>query len=266
MISRYIQNFIKYIPLLCCLTSRDFKLKYRRSILGVVWSMLNPLLIMVVVTSVFSVILKVDSSDMPFAVFYITGSLIFNFFAEATTSSMTAVISNSSLIQKVYVPKYIFIFEKCAFSLLNMVLSSIAVICVMIFYIFTGEVKIHPTIFLIFIPMIFTFLFSVGIGLMLSTLTVFFRDMVHIWGVIITIWLYLTPVIYPIKMLHASNIDWIVRLNPVYYFVDDLRQFMVLGSFPGVDHFVFEGFSCGVVLLFGVVIFKKAQDRFILHI
>ena len=81
MFKGYIVNFFKYIPLLFCLTSRDFKLKYRRSILGVVWSMLNPLLIMLVVNSVFSVILKVDFKDMPFAVFYITGSLIFNFFS-----------------------------------------------------------------------------------------------------------------------------------------------------------------------------------------
>lgn len=268
MVKKYIQNFIKYTPLLFLLTSRDFKLKYRRSFLGVLWSMLNPLLIMVVVTSVFSVLLKVKASDigMPFAVFYITGSLIFNFFSEATSSSMTAVVSNASLIQKVYLPKYIFIFEKCAFSLINMLLSSIAVLFVLLYYVIKGQVTVHLTIFLIFIPMFLTFLFSIGVGLILSTLTVFFRDIVHIWGVILTIWLYLTPIVYPIEILRSSKIDWVVRLNPLYYFVDDLRSLMILGKFPCLNHLLIEGVVCFFALLFGVFLFKKAQDKFILHI
>ncbi len=265
---KYIKNFFKYIPLLCLLTSRDFKLKYRRSILGILWSMLNPLFIMIVVTSVFSLILRVRVIDieMPFAVFYITGSLIFNFFSEATSSSMTAIISNSSLIQKVYIPKYIFIFEKCLFSLINMIFSSIAVLIVVMYYFFVGEIKLHLTIFLIFVPMLFTFIFSVGVGLILATFTVFFRDIVHIWGVILTMWLYLTPIVYPIEILKSSNIDWVVRLNPVFYFVDDLRQLMVLGRIPSLEHMLFEIVSCLVVLVFGILLFKKAQDRFILHI
>ena len=265
---KYIKNFIKYTPLLFLLTSRDFKLKYRRSFLGVLWSMLNPLLIMVVVTSVFTVLLKIKSSDigMPFAVFYITGSLIFNFFSEATSSSMTAVVSNASLIQKVYLPKYIFIFEKCAFSLINMLLSYIAVLFVFFYYVFRGEVSLNITILLIFVPMFLTFLFSIGVGLILSTLTVFFRDIVHIWGVVLTIWLYLTPIVYPIEILKSSRIDWVVRVNPLYYFVDDLRSLMVLGVIPSIEHILIEVLVCLFILLFGVCLFKKAQDRFILHI
>ena len=265
---KYIQNFMKYMPLLVLLTSRDFKLKYRRSILGVLWSMLNPLLIMVVVSSVFTVLLRITSSElkMPFAVFYISGSLIYNFFAEATSSSMTAILSNASLIQKVYIPKYIFILEKCAFSFINMLFSSLAVLLVVIFYVLKGEVTLHLNILLIVVPMLFTFLFSIGLGLILSTLTVFFRDMMHIWGVVLTIWLYLTPIVYPIEILKSSNLDWIVRLNPLFYFVDDLRKLLILGQMPTLFNIMVESIVCFFMILFGVLLFKKAQDKFILYI
>ena len=265
---KYLMNFFKYTPLLFFLTSKDFKLKYRRSVLGVFWSMLNPLLIMIVVTSVFSVILKFNLEEirMPFAVFYITGSLIFNFFSEASSSSMMAVTSNAPLIQKVYVPKYIFILEKCTFSLINMLFSTIAVLFVVFYYVLKGRIVIHATIFLIFIPIIFTFLFSVGVGLILSTLTVFFRDVVHLWGVILTIWVYLTPIVYPIEILKSSRLDWVVKLNPIYYFVTDLRRVMILGELITLQNLIIESISCFVVLGLGVLLFKKVQDKFIMHI
>ena len=125
MFRRYIEGFSKYAPLLLILTSKDFKLKYRRSFLGIVWSMLNPLLIMLVVTLVFAKLMKCPPANMPFAIFYITGSSLFNFFSEATSNSMSAVIDNSQLIQKVYIPKYIFPVEKCMFSFLNTIFSLI---------------------------------------------------------------------------------------------------------------------------------------------
>ena len=177
-----------------------------------------------------------------------------------------AVVANSSLIQKVYLPKYIFIFEKCLFSLINMIFSSVAVLFVIIYYVVKGEVKLHLTMFLIFIPMTYTLLFSIGVGLILATFTVFFRDIVHIWGVVLTIWLYLTPIVYPMEILKSSNIDWVVRLNPVFYFVDDLRSLMILGRLPSLWNIGFESCVCLLSLIFGFLLFKKAQDRFILHI
>ncbi len=265
---KYLKNFLKYTPLLFFLTAKDFKLKYRRSVLGVFWSTLNPLLIMIVVTSVFSVILKFNLSEirMPFAVFYITGSLIFNFFSEASSGSMTAVTANASLIQKVYIPKYIFILQKCTFSLINMFFSTIAVLCVVFYYVLKGQVVLHATIFLIFIPIFFTFLFSIGVGLILSTLTVFFRDIVHLWGVVLTMWVYLTPIVYPIEILKSSSLDWVIKINPIYYFVTDLRKVMILGESITFYNLLTETVSCAVVLVLGILLFKKAQDKFILHI
>ena len=266
--TKYIQVFLKYKTLLFLLINRDFKLKYRRSVLGVLWSMLNPLLIMFVVSSVFSVMLKVKLEEikMPFSVFYITGSLIFNFFSEATSASMTAITSNASLIKKVYIPKYIFILEKCIFSLINMFFSTIAVWFVILFYALKGEIVLHFTIFLIFVPMVFAFLFTFGISLIVSILTVFFRDMVHIWGIVLTMWLYLTPIVYPMDILKFSKVEQIVKLNPIYYFVEDLRNIMILGKLPSLQNIYFEIIICFFVLIVGFLLFKKAQDKFILYI
>lgn len=221
---------------------------------------------MIVLTSVFSILLRAQPTDMPFAVYYITGATLFNFFSEASSSSMSSIIGNASLIKKVYIPKYIFVLEKCAFSFINMLFSLIAMMGVVLFYVVNGSVQLHLTVFLIFIPMIFIFIFSVGVGLALSALSVFFRDITHIWGVIMTVWMYLTPIIYPIDLLCDHGLEWVVKLNPLFYFVDDFRNLMINGIIPSIDHFAINFVICFGTLLFGMFIFRKVQDRFILHI
>ena len=265
-IKHHVQSFLKYLPLLFLLTSKDFKLKYRRSVLGVLWSMLNPLLLMVVFSAVFTVLLRVPPDGMPFSVYYITGSTLFGFFNDATSGAMVSVVSNALLLQKVYIPKYIFPIEKCAFALVNTIFSTIAVFLVLIFYALKGAVQFHLTFFLIFIPVVFVFLFSVGVSLFLAALTVFFRDIVHIWGVLSTILFHLTPIIYPIKILENYGISKIVKLNPLYYFVDDFRQLLVLGNLPSFDHFIISLTSSVCVLVLGFTFFKCVQDKFILQV
>lgn len=266
MIKAYFSDFVKFTPLLFSLTSKDIKLKYRRSVLGIVWSILNPLLIMIVLTQVFTLLLRVQPVHMPFAVYYIVGSTIYNFFVEATSGSMSSIIGNAQLIKKVYIPKYIFPLEKCMFSFVNMLFSMIAVVIVMAFYMIKGDISFHFTVFLFFVPMGFAFCFAVGISLMLSAFTVYFRDLLHLWGVITTIWLYMTPIIYPIEILDKSGLVWIVKLNPLYYFVDAFRQLLVLGTIPSLTNLAASFISCVVVLILGVLVFRKTQEKFILHI
>lgn len=266
MVKAYFRDLLRYLPLLFELTSKDIKLKYRRSVLGILWSILNPLLIMIVLTQVFTLLLRVQPVDMPFAVYYILGSTIFNFFVEATSSSMSSIINNSSLIKKVYIPKYIFPVQKCMFAFVNMIFSMIAVIIVMAYYILKGAIHLHATVFFFFIPMGFAFFFAVGLSLMLAAFTVYFRDLMHLWGVITTVWLYMTPIIYPLTILGNSKIIYIVKLNPLYYFVDSFRNIMVVGHFPSLTNYLASFISCIFVLILGTFVFKKTQDRFILHI
>ena len=255
----YMKGIIKYRYLLQDLVTKDIKTKYRRSVLGILWSVLNPLLMMLVLTAVFANIFRFDIKDFP--VYYLTGYLIFSFVSESTSFSLTSIISAAGLIKKVYIPKYIFPLEKCLFSFVNMLFSMIAIIIV---FAILG-IAPHWTVILFPIPMIYTFVFSFGLSLILAMFNVFFRDTGHLWGVFVTVWMYLTPIIYPINILP----DWmisIVKINPLYYYVEYFRSIMIYGTVPGlIDNLVCISFS-GIMLLLGLILFKKYQDKFILYI
>lgn len=255
----YIIGIKKYKYLIQDLVTRDVKTKYRRSALGIIWSVLNPLLMMLVLTAVFSNIFRFDIKDFP--IYYLTGSLIFNFVSEATSFSLTSILSAAGLIKKVYIPKYIFPLEKCLFSFVNMLFSFIAVIVV---FLILG-IEPHWTIALFPIPLVYSFIFSLGLSLILSTLNVFFRDTGHLWSVFVTAWMYVTPIIYPMSILPVWMVN-VVYLNPLYYYVEYFRNVMVYGIVPTVeDNLICITFSM-ITLLIGLVVFKKKQDKFILYI
>lgn len=263
-----LQDFKKYSPLLYDLTSRDVKVKYRRSVLGLAWSILNPLLTMIVLTQVFGHLLKIQVENFP--VYFIIGNALFSFFSESTTGAMSSVIYGGSLIKKVYIPKYIFPLEKCMFALVNLLFSMIAVIIVMVFQ----QITPSWTMLLFFVPILYCFIFSVGVSLILSALTVFFRDIMHLWGVLLTIWMYMTPIIYPVSLLRdaagsgiSGKILWtVVNLNPMYHFVEYFRAVLMNGTVPGLWENLICMASGLIVLVIGALVFKKLQDKFILHI
>ena len=168
---KQIQTFMRYRFLLEDLISRDLKVKYRRSVLGLIWSILNPLLMMLVVTTVFSTILRIQIENFP--LYYLTGSLIFNFISEATSAALISIISSAQLIKKVYVPKYIFPLEKTLFSFVNMLFSLIAIVIIMVI---TPNTPWHWTLVLFPVPLIYALVFAIGLGLILASVNVFFRD------------------------------------------------------------------------------------------
>ena len=167
---KQIQTFMRYRFLLEDLISRDLKVKYRRSVLGLIWSILNPLLMMLVVTTVFSTILRIQIENFP--LYYLTGSLIFNFISEATSAALISIISSAQLIKKVYVPKYIFPLEKTLFSFVNMLFSLIAIVIIMVI---TPNTPWHWTLVLFPVPLIYALVFAIGLGLILASVNVFFR-------------------------------------------------------------------------------------------
>ncbi|WKY47959.1 ABC transporter permease [Eubacteriaceae bacterium ES3] len=258
-IKGYFQKFFKYRHLLRELVSRDIKVKYRRSVLGILWSVLNPLLMMLVITAVFSSIFRFDIENFP--AYYLTGSLIFGFVSESTMGSCGAIIEGASLIKKVYIPKYVFPLEKILFAFVNALFSLIAVAIVLLIL----RVPVSWTIILFPIPLIYALVFCVGLGLVLSTLNVFFRDVGHLWGVWITAWMYLTPIIYPIDIL-PDFMKKIISFNPLTHFVSYFREVILYGTVPGVrENLICCAFSLSFLLL-GTIFFKRNQDKFILHI
>ncbi len=270
-VSRFFYDFKRYTPLLKNLVTKDIKIKYRRSALGIAWSILNPMLTMIVLTQVFSMLLRVQIEN--FATYYIVGSAMWGFFSEATTISLDAILGSASLIKKVYIPKYIFPLEKCLYSLVNFMFSLIAVLIVMLFQ------GVYPTFtsLLFPIPVFYCFLFTCGMCLILSAVTVYFRDIAHLYSVFLTMWIYLTPILYPVSLIKDAlnanpesllykTVNIVVQVNPMTHFVQYFRSVVMYSEIPGLkENLGCFGVGAGVFLL-GCLIFKKAEGKFILHI
>ena len=255
----YLKNFLKFKPLLIELIARDIKIKYRRSILGVLWTLLNPLCMMIVLSIVFSNLFKFDIENFP--LYLLSGQVIFNFFSDSTTSAMMSIVSSASLIKKVYVPKYLFVFARVFSSFINLMASFTALLLVMVF----TKAELHWTTILAPIPLILIVFFSLGIGLILSAITVKFRDIMHLYSVFITALMYLTPVIYPISILP----DWLVRivkLNPITNILIMFRNVMLYNTFFGWDSLIIAIIETVSILCLGLWIFYKRQDEFILNL
>ena len=198
MLNKFVGKFRRFFAfdeLLKQLIIRDVKLKYRRSYLGYLWSILNPLMLMMVLVVVFSNLFRFDIPNFP--LYMISGQFLFNFMTEATNMSVGSITGNSALIKKTYVPKYIFTVSKVGSSLVNLLFSLGALLLVMIFT--DAEFSWN----LLFFPVIIfeVFIFSLGLGLWLSAITVFFRDIQYLWGVFISMWMYLTPLFYPVSII-----------------------------------------------------------------
>lgn len=253
------RNFIKYYDLIIELVLRDIKIKYKRSILGFAWSILNPLLMMIVMSIVFSTIFKTDIKNFP--IYLITGQVIFSFFSEATNTAMTSIISNGGLIKKVYIPKYIFALSKVMFSFTNMLFSLVAVVIVAI----ATKLPITPAILLFPLPLIYVFIFSLGVGLLLASYAVFFRDLLHLYGIILLVWTYLTPIFYPITIL-PENIRKILIYNPMYVYIDNFREIVLYGRVPSLQSNLLCIVYAIIALIIGTLAFKSVKDKFIFYI
>ncbi len=259
-----IYSLRRYKYLLHDLVGRDLKIKYRRSVLGLLWSVLNPLLMMLVLTAVFSNIMRVQVEG-GFALFYLTGYIMFNFISESTNMSLSSVYYASGLIKKVYLPKYLFPLEKCIFCFVNMVFSLLAFVIVFVVFIFMGKASLHATMLLFLVPMLYLFIFSLGLSLLLAAVYIFFRDIGHIYGVLLTVWMYASPVIYPVSILPAWLAS-VMKLNPLYHYITYFRSIMLYGTLPSLsDNLICLLFSVAM-LCFGITVFRKSQDKFILYI
>ena len=252
-------HLLKYKPLVNELVSRDLKVKYRRSFLGYVWSILNPLLMMAVQTVVFSYMFRADIPNYP--VYLICGNVLFTFFNESANMGLTSIIFNGSLIKKVYIPKFIFPLSRVVSSFVTMGFSFAAVLLVMLL----TRSPFYWTIVLAWVPLVFLFLFCCGIALLLSALTVYFRDMQHLFSILTLGWMYATPIFYPIEQLPAFAQN-LMKFNPMYHYINMFRNLVMYGNVPGPNTWIACAVSAIAVLVAGLVVFRKLQRNFILYI
>ena len=254
-----LKELLRYSWLLQVLIERDLKIRYRRSFLGYLWSVLNPLMMMVILTIVFSTMFRFDISNYP--VYLLAGQLIFNFYAEATSMAMGSILGGAALIKKVYLPKYIFPLSRVLSCFTTMLLSMFALFIVM----FAMDVSFQRTLLFLPIVLLYVLIFCIGMGLLLSVAVVFFRDVQYLYSIFLTAFNYLTPIFYPESLLP----EWLRNLlvfNPLYNFIKVFRSIAIYGQWPTVtEHLICIAFALGSLFL-GIYVFKKNQNNFILYI
>ncbi|MDD2957074.1 MAG: ABC transporter permease [Lachnospiraceae bacterium] len=255
-----IRTLIQYKDLIKELVGRDLKLKYRRSFLGYVWSVLNPLLIMIVMTVVFSAMFKKNIENYP--VYLLIGRMTFDFLTNSTNTAMRSVTGNAALLKKTYIPKYIFTLSKVTSGLVDFILSLGALLIVMV----ATRSSFHWQMIMIPLVLIQLYVFCLGLGFLLASLNVFFRDIQYIYKAVTTAWMYLTPIFYPLEQLPGALQLLIKVFNPMYYYVSQFRDMVLYGRIPGPRIFWGGWFIAFLMLLIGVWCFQKQKDKFILYI
>lgn len=253
-------NFKHYMPLLEQLVIKDIKLKYRRSFLGYLWSVLNPLMIMGIMMLIFSNMFRFDIDNYP--VYLIIGQTIFNFVSESTNQAMWSITGNAALMKKTYVPKYIFTLSRITSGFINMLFALGAMLIVFLIC------RVRFTLNMLFIPAILlqVYVFALGLGLFLAQGTVFFRDIQYIYSAFQTAWMYATPIFYPIDQL-PFKLMWLIKhFNPLYAYITQFRTIVLEGTFPDGRLILYGTCMSAAMLGIGSWAFMKTQDKFILYI
>ena len=251
--------FIDYTFLLKQLVGRDFAVKYKRSYLGFLWTVINPLMTMIVMSSVFAYVFRVETEY--YSLYLIVGNVVFNCFGEATQLALNSIVGSGQLIKKVYMPKYIFPLSKVLFSFVNFLITLIPVAIVMAYY----RITLTPYVLLLPIVFVCIFFFSFGIGLVLATMQVKMRDTQYLYGILLTLWTYLTPIFYTADSLSPS-MQKLMMYNPMYIYIDATRNLLIYHTIP-VSSQMFLGFVYAMAaFIIGIYVFYKRQNKFILHI
>jgi lipopolysaccharide transport system permease protein len=255
-----LQTLFQYRELFFQLVSRDIKLKYRRSVLGYLWSILNPLFTMAIMTVVFSSMFARGIEN--FSVYLLSGNILFSFMSGAVSRAIPSVLGAAGIIKKVYVPKYIFTLAAVTSEFITMLFSLGALLVVIIV---TG-VPFSWRLLLVPIPIIELYIFCIGLGLFLAQAMVFFRDVQYLWGVFSTAWMYLTPIFYPVSMLPEKLRFVVTHFNPLYYYIAQFR-YLILGGETGWREEALWGMAVAILtVIIGLAFFTRAKNKFILYI
>lgn len=248
-------ELFRYRDLLWSLVQRDLTVRYKRSVLGFLWTMLNPLLTMIVLTIVFSSFFRFEFQH--FAVYLLSGLLLWNFFAQSTTQAIHNLLWAGSLVNKIYLPKPIFVISALLVGLVNLVLALIPLALIMLI----SQHRFSPALLFLPIPIALVFVFALGVGLFVTTLAIFFVDVVDIYQVGLMVLFYLSPIIYPLSILPEQYLPF-VKLNPMYYFLQLFRQPIYDGTIPEVGLVWRAALIALVALMVGWWFFTKKADEF----
>lgn len=246
---------LKYRDLILTLVARDLRVRYRRSVLGFLWTMLQPLLTLVVYQVVFSTVFRFDIRNYP--VYALAGILFYTFFSQSIVSSMNSLKVNSNILRKLPVPLSVFPITAVLAGVINLLFALLPLLLIMLV---TGQPMRSSLLFLPVAILIAT-LFTLGAGLILSPLAVFFADVVELISVVLTMLYFLTPCFYPLKIVEGHRFFWVIRFNPVRSILETFRDPIYYGKIPPLTHL---GVSCLIALVafgVGVIVFRRSAHR-----
>lgn len=257
--NKYIKTFWNRRYLLYELVKKGVKLKYRRSYLGIIWSLLEPLLTTCVLTIVFGTLLGNHGKEFP--MYILCGRLLYNFFSQSTKAAAKSIRANSQMIRKVYVPKYLYPLSCVLYNYIIFLISLLVLIALGIYC------EIRPTwhIAEVIIPLLILPIFTYGVGMILATVTVFFRDMEYLWDVILMLVMYTCAIFYYPDALLESGYAWILKMNPLFCIIQSFRN-AIFGNAINMQMVIYALVISLVLLLVGNLMFYKKQDEFILHV
>lgn len=252
-----LREVFNYRYLIAQLTRRDVTTRYKRSFLGVGWTMLNPLGMMLVLTLAFSHLLRFQT-EHSYAGFVLSGLVTWNFFSQTTTAAMVNLVWGGGLLHRIYIPRTSFAIAAILTGLVNFGFAMIPLVIVLLV---TG-VPLTFNLLLVPIPLLLLTCFALGVGLTISTFAVFYPDIAEMYAIAILGWMYLTPVIYPIAILPESYRFWITRLNPMYYYIELMRMSVYYGKPFPLDLLIPAIVIAVGVLVLGWWIFTSRSDEF----
>ena len=249
----------RYHELIWALALKELKIRYKRSVLGFLWALLNPALLMLVLTLVFSKIMRFPIAHYP--IFLLSVLLPWTFFSQSLSYAVDSIVGNGDLIKKVRVAKLVFPMAAVVSNLINLGLSLIPLALLVL-------AMRHPfywTWLYLPVPLLALTLFTMGMTFLFAAANVYYRDIAHVLQVVLSAWFYLTPIIYPLDFLPAKY-RWILKLNPMIYVINGFRLSVYYGMLPKAPS-IAASFVCGFLSLFiGFAIFRKYQDNFVFYV
>ena len=251
-----LRAILKYRYLIVQLVRRDILTRYKRSSLGVAWTMLNPLGTMLILTIVFSQ--AFGSAREGYAAYVLSGLIAWNFFAQSTNAATLHLVWGGSLLKKIYIPRTSFAVSATGTGLINLLLSLIPLLLVMLII----QVPIRWTIIFLPIPIMFLTMFALGIGLLVSTMAIYYADIAEMYQIFLTAWMYLSPVIWPPEILPEHLRFWITRLNPMFYLIELFRTPIIYGQVPDISLVLISAGIASVTLFAGWMFFTSKSDEF----
>lgn len=249
----------RYRELIWALALKEIKVRYKRSVLGFLWALLNPALMMVVLTLVFSTIMRFAIPH--YAIFLLSVLLPWTFFSQSLSYAVDSIIGNSDLIKKVAVPKLVFPMAAVLSNVINLLLSLIplAILVPLLHHPFYWTWIYLP------VPMLALIIFTMGATFFFAAANVFYRDVAHIVQILLSAWFYITPIIYSLDFI-PEKYRWVFKLNPIIYVINGFRLAVYYGMLPKAQS-VLASFACAFIALFiGFTLFRKYQDNFVFYV